>query len=131
MGKELLKLLQNYSKSLNEHQSRVNQNHSQKNKIFEYNDEDDDDYGDKNLDRITGGLNKATGVNHDYSVLTGRQPKPKRKRRKENYEDPWVKASNDDVNLVNDMFGFEKPSKKGKRHRNDDHGFNMDGVFDL
>jgi len=84
MGIELIKLLQNYSKSINERQSTVNHNNSQKSKIFEYNDENVYDYGDKNLDHITGGLNKATGVNHDYSVLTGSQPKKQSKRHRNN-----------------------------------------------
>lgn len=29
--------------------------------------------GDRRLDRITHGLNEGSGVNHDYSVLTGKQ----------------------------------------------------------
>jgi len=130
MGRELLRLLQNYSKTINERQSSVNHNNSQKSRIFEYNDENVYDYGDKNLDRITGGLNKATGSNHDYSSLIGRNPKPKRKRKQENYEDPWVKAWKYDVDLVNDTFGFTK-SKKRNQRCNVDYGFNMEDVFDL
>ena len=117
-----------FDSSINERQSTVNHNNSQK-RIFEYNDENVDDYGDKNLDRITGGLNKATGVNHDYSVLTGSQPK--RKRKQENYEDPWVQAWSNDTNLVNDTFGFAKSKKQSKRRRKNDHSFNMEDVFDL
>jgi len=126
MGMELLKLLQNYSKSINERQSSVNHNNSRK-RIFKYNDENVDYYDDKNLDRITGGLNKATGVNHDYSVLTG----SKSKRKQENYEDPWVQAWSNDVDLVNDTFGFAKSKKQSKRRRKNDYGFNMEDVFDL
>ncbi len=29
--------------------------------------------GDRRLDRITHGLNKASGVNHDYSILSNRK----------------------------------------------------------
>jgi len=126
MGKELLRLLQNYSKSISEKQSSVNHNNSRK-RIFKYNDENVDYYDDKNLDRITGGLNKATGVNHDYSVLTG----SKSKRKQENYEDPWVQAWSNDVDLVNDTFGFAKSKKQSKRRRKNDYGFNMEDVFDL
>ncbi len=32
----------------------------------------DYDAGDRRLDRITRGLNKGSGVNHDYSILTGK-----------------------------------------------------------
>jgi len=35
----------------------------------------DPDAGDKNLDRITRGLNNATGTNHNYDVLTGQDSK--------------------------------------------------------
>jgi len=127
--RELLRLIQNYSKSINERQSRINSTHqniSQKSRIFDYNDE-----SDKNFDRLTEGLNNAVGVNHDYSALTGRKPKPKRRRKNENYQDPWVKDSNDEIDFVNDIFGFKKPEKKGKRRRTDDYGFNTENVFDL
>jgi len=29
--------------------------------------------GDRNFNRITRGLNKATGTNHDYSILTNKR----------------------------------------------------------
>jgi len=79
IGGELLRLLQNYSKSINEQQSRVNHTHqrnSQKSRIFEYNDE-----LDKNFDRLAEGLNNAVGANHDYSSLIGRTPKTKEKKK--------------------------------------------------
>jgi len=126
MGRELLRLLQNYLKSINEKQSSVNHSNSRK-RIFDHGDENVGDYGDKNLDRITGGLNKVTGVNHDFSVLTGSQPK--RKRKQENCQDPWVKAWNDDADFVNDMFGFEKPRRKGKRQRDDEWEITYDEEF--
>jgi len=129
MVRELLRLVQKYSKSINERQNTVNQNNSQKSRIYKINNEKVEDYGDKILERLTGGLNKATGVNHDYSVLTGSQLKTKRKQ--ENYEDPWVQSNREDYDFVNDLFGFEKPKKKGKRRKNDDYGFNMEDVFDL
>ncbi len=125
IGKELFKLLQSYSKSINERQSTVNYNNSKKRRIFDYDDE-----LDKNFDRLSEGLNKAVGANRDYSSLIGRNPKPKRKRKQENYEDPWVNAWNNDVDLVNETFGLGKLNKRGKR-RSDDNGFNMEDVFDL
>lgn len=77
MGKELLRLLQNYSKSMNERQSRINHNRHRnyQSKSFDYNDE-----LDKNFDGLADDLNQAVGANHDYSVLTGRKPKRKRHR---------------------------------------------------
>ena len=128
IGRELLRLLQNYSKSMNERQSRVNHNRYRNNqsKSFDYNEQ-----LDKNFDRLAEGLNKAVRVNHDYSSLIGRNPKPKRKRKQENYEDPWVQAWRDDTDFVNNVFGFGKLNKRGKRHQNNDYGFNAEDVFDL
>lgn len=34
------------------------------------------------------------------------------------YEDPWSKSWNDDLGMINEMFGFLKLNKKGKRKRN-------------
>ena len=127
MGRELLRLLQNYSKSMNERHSRVNHNHHRNNqsKIFDYNEQ-----LDKNFDDLTDGLNNAVGANHDYSALIGRKSKPKRKRKQENYEGQWVQAWRDDTDFVNEVFGFGKLNKRGKR-RSDDYGFNTEDVFDL
>ncbi len=81
MGGELLRMLQEYSQSMNERQSYAQ--NSWQNRIFEDNDESD-------------------------------------------YEDPLTKSWNDDVNLLNDMFGFEELKKKGKRRQSNDYGFNME-----
>ncbi len=45
------------------------------------------------------------------------------------YEDPLTKSWNDDVNLLNDMFGFEESKIKGKRRQSNDYGFNMEDMF--
>ncbi len=50
-----------------------------------------------NMDLITGGLNKATGSNKDFSVLTGGgEPKAKRKKVKVYYEYKNVETKHSD-----------------------------------
>ena len=106
MGGELLRLLQEYSQSMNERQSYAQNSHQ--NRIFEDNDESDYEY---------------------YDGPEPRSRKSKRQKKRENYEDPLTKSWNDDVNLLNDMFGFEEPKEKGKRPHNNDYGFNMEDMF--
>lgn len=98
MSRELLNLLQKSAQSMNERQS--NSQNSRKSRVFEDNDESDYEYYEES----------------------------KRQKKQENYEDPWTKAWNDDSTLLNDMFGFEKPKKKGKQQSND-YGFNMEDFF--
>jgi len=82
IGHELLKLLQKYAQSMNERQSSFQ--NTQKTPIFDYENND------------------------AYDARRPLSRKSKRKRRRENYEDPWIKAWNNDSELLNYMFGFDE-----------------------
>jgi len=102
IGKELFRLLQKYVQSMNEKQNYVHLESKKRNFEHERENEEYNDHKPK-----TTKLESKTN---------------------ENYEDPWTKSWNDDVNLLNDMFGFKEP-KKGKRSQSYDNGFNMEDFF--
>jgi len=109
MGRELLRLLQNYSASMDAKQEPSSISKTRRNRVFEFEDEEVDEYFEES----------------HY------KPKKQKRKKSQNYEDPWIQSFRDDTNLVNDMFGFETSGRRRKRRRNDDFGFNMEDVFDI
>src|SRR3990172_2863943 len=160
MGRELLKLLKKYAKSMNEkqnhYQSTKKSGHSESsgNKINEFiesifgdSESDNREYDNRKYDNLAGKIfgdkkPKIWSDDYDDPWTSSRNndaklandifgvKKPRQKRRQENFEDPWVNASEDDSRLANDIFGVEKPRKKRKGRKNYDYGFSMEDVFD-
>src|SRR3990172_8389427 len=154
MGRELLKLLKKYAKSMNEKQNHYQS--TKKTEHFEYNGNKINEFSEsyfgdyesdsRKSDNLTGKIfrdkkRKIWKDDYDYPWTSSRQndtklandifgvEKPKQKRKQENFEDPWINASEKDSRLANDIFGVEKPKKKNKDRRNYDCGFNMEDVF--
>ena len=102
MGKELLRILENFAKKLNERPPHTAYRNYQS---FEY-----DDY-------------------YEYESPRPRPRRSKQRRTQYNYEEPWEKIWRSDAEFANNIFGFDKPRKKGQRYN--DYGFNTEDVFDL
>jgi len=124
MGKELLRLLQKYGQRMNERSSHFQ--NIREDRIFENN---------SNTEILSHEMSHFNDDISDWlgtSNFVGENPRPRVKpqRRKNNFEDPWVKASEEDSRLANKIFGVEKPRKK-QSQRSYDYGFNMEDVFDL
>jgi len=113
MGRELLRLIQKYAQNA-------------QNKNFEYNNSN---HGFQNESNFSDDISNWVGTTN----FVGPQFKsePKQKRKQENFEKPWVNASEKDAKLANEIFGVKNPRKKYNGQRNYDYGFNMEDVFDL
>ena len=122
MGRELLKLLQKYAQRMNERSSHSQKTH--KSRIFGY--ETKNDYYEKS--NFNDDISNWVGTTN---YVGSKSRTRKQKRKQENFEDPWVNASEEDSRLANKIFGVQKPRKKARGRSNNDYGFNMEDVFDL
>ena len=126
MGRELLRLLKKYAKSMNEkqkqYQSTKKARHSEYsgNKINEF---IESLFGDSESDYRE--YDSKESDSRKYDDLVGKIFGDKKtKIWSDDYDDPWISSRKNDAKLANDIFGVKKPKQKRKQENFEDPWIN-------